>query len=96
MCEIEARTIRKSTRIEIIEAIGRQMWIHTTHPTSSEYTEVCRMIVKKFPVLEHSLGNGIVCIVAIYMILSAVIYLLTLLPHHVRNYVMPSRHACQH
>ena len=59
MAEIEEK-IKKSTKNEIIESLGHQMWIHTEYPQSAEYTEVCRILVTTFPTLEDSTGNGIV------------------------------------
>lgn len=58
--EIRTKTVRASTRTEVIESIGRQMWNHTKTPSSEEYTTVCRILVSKFPVLEDTTGNGIV------------------------------------
>lgn len=60
MEDIENKMIVKSTRSDIIESVGHQMWIHGTHPSPDEYTDVCRLLIKKFPVLRDTLGNGIV------------------------------------
>ena len=63
MEEIEKSVIAKSTRADVTEFLGHQMWIHTKMPTSAGYMAVCRMlhVIAKFQILEETLGNGIVC-----------------------------------
>ena len=60
MVAIETKSIRKAVRVEIVESLGHQIWVHTAYPSSMEYTSVCYMLIQKYPVLTDSVGNGIV------------------------------------
>ena len=62
MENIQRGIITKGTRTEIIQTTAQMMWMNTKFPTSNEYTEVCRMLVTKYPVLKDSVGNGYVSI----------------------------------
>ena len=69
MEHLHNRQITNATRIEIITSIAVPMYQLTTHPTSEEYTSVCKRLVEKYPVLKDSCGNGhvsealIVCLI---------------------------------
>ena len=52
--------ITKTVRSEIITVIALGMWQITTHPTSEEYTRICRTLVQRFSVLKDTHGNGYV------------------------------------
>ena len=60
MERIQNKHITNATRIEIITSIAVPMHQQTTHPTSEEYTSVCKRLVEKYPVLKDSCGNGYV------------------------------------
>ena len=76
--EIANLQITKLTRINIIESLGHQMWAHTSFPTSSEYTEVCKTLVTKFPIL--TIGNGYGMIGISHCVQN---------PSHLRSFGMP-------
>ncbi len=52
------RIVTKTVRSEIITVIAMGMWQVTSHPTSPEYTDICKQLVQKFPVLKESQGTG--------------------------------------
>ena len=40
----------------------------TEYPTSSEYTDVCKSLISKYPVLKDTIGNGYVSQVIHYIL----------------------------
>ena len=57
MERLEKKEITDATRNEII---ALPIYQQTTHPTSEEYTRVCKMLIEKYPILKDSCGNGYV------------------------------------
>ena len=60
MERLEKKEITDATRNEIISSIALPIYQQTTHPTSEEYTRVCKMLIEKYPILKDSCGNGYV------------------------------------
>jgi len=52
------RFLKRAYRIEIINSIALKMLEHTMHPTSEEYTAVCRLLTDRYPFLKDTAGNG--------------------------------------
>ena len=54
------RLLKKAYWTEIINSIALKMLEHTMHPTSEEYTTVCRLLTDKYPFLKDTAGTGYV------------------------------------
>eukprot|EP00731_Ephydatia_muelleri_P004474 Em0002g650a len=50
--------ITKGASSNIVTYIAHHIWTHTKYPTSEEYTEVCRELVTKYPVLKDTTGTA--------------------------------------
>jgi len=60
MDSINAKSITKGVRIEIVTALAFEIWNHTQYPSGEEYNAVCTKLVKEYPILKDTIGNGYV------------------------------------
>ena len=60
MDSIKAKSITKGVRVEIVTALAFEIWNHTQYPSGEEYNAVCTMLVKEYPILKDTIGNGYV------------------------------------
>ena len=60
MDSIKAKSITKGVRVEIVTALAFEIWNHTQYPSGEEYNAVCNMLVKEYPILKDTIGNGYV------------------------------------
>ena len=60
MDSIKAKSITKGVRVEIVTALAFEIWNHTQYPSADEYNAVCTMLVKEYPILKDTIGNGYV------------------------------------
>ncbi len=56
----EKSNITSAVRREIIAAVSTLVMVHTTYPTPEEYSCVCELLIKKYPLLTDSFGCGFV------------------------------------
>lgn len=59
---IKQKNITRSVRIDVVESLGHQMWVHTMYPLSEEYTGVLNLLLENYPVLGDCIGTGIVSV----------------------------------
>ena len=52
--------ITSKVRWEIIYNLSTLAMVHTREPTSTEYSQLCEMLIKKYPILTDNFGSGYV------------------------------------
>lgn len=57
---METGVLKKKARIEIISSLSTLMLVHTSRPTPSDLTTVCRRLVEKHPNLKDKVDSGFV------------------------------------
>lgn len=58
----EKSRITNSVRREIIYHISTLALVHTREPSGAEYSQLCEILIKKYPVLADNWGTGYVSI----------------------------------
>ena len=57
---LKSGVITKGASSDIVTYLAHHIWTHTKYPSSEEYTEVCRELVTKHPVLKDGTSTGYV------------------------------------
>lgn len=62
-------SITGTVRREIIYHLSTLAMVHTREPTGVEYTQLCEMLIKKYPILADNWGTGYVSVAICIMAL---------------------------
>lgn len=57
---VESGKLTSKARVEIVTALSTLMLVHTSRPTPSDLTTVCRRLVEKYPKLRDKVDSSFV------------------------------------
>ena len=68
-------SITSSVRKEIIAALSTLVMVHVTYPTSDEYSRICELLVREYPILSDCFGCGYVRIMCHVTVTTCICFL---------------------